>query len=305
MTDPTARTLELLSLLRSGRVQPAGELAARLDTPPRTVRRDLDRLRRLGYPIDSVRGPGGGYRLAVAAAVPPLPLTDDALTATVVALRGAADTPGCGEAAEGALRKLETAVPHRIRHRARAFAGTTGAGRGTVPAVEPARLRLLAGAARERLDVHFRYPGRDGVVRRRRVEPYRQTLLGRHWYLLGWDRDRSGWRTFRIDRMTGPTVPGTTFAPREPSSAEPVSFVQDGARFRRCVVWFDAPVSTVSDRLTAEAGTLEAIDAHSCRYVAGVDSWEWLAVTLAATGLRYRVESPDALIEHCRRLATS
>ncbi len=132
-------------------------------------------------------------------------------------------------------------------------------------------------------------------------------MLGRRWYLLGWDRGRADWRTYRIDRISALTTPGTTFTPRELPSDDPVSFVQDSARFpithQRGVVRFAAPVSVVSDRLIAEAGALEAIDDTSCRYITSADSWEWLSIILATVGVPYTIEAPPELIAHSRELA--
>lgn len=307
--DPSTRMLELLSLLQSGRSWPGAELAARLGTSPRTLRRDLDRLRELGYPVSSTRGPGGSYRLVAGRAMPPLLFTDDEAVATVVGLRIAALTQmgGTGDAAEGALRKLERVVPERLRARIRALTAATEAASHTTQALDLRTVQLLATAAHMHQDVRFDYTNRSKQHSERRVEPYRQVLLGRRWYLLGWDRDRADWRTYRIDRIGALTIPGTTFTPREPPSEDPVSFVQDSARFprtgQRGVVRFAAPVSVVSDRLIAEAGSLEAIDDTSCRYVTSVDSWEWLSVTLAAVGVPYTIEAPPELISYSRKLA--
>jgi predicted DNA-binding transcriptional regulator YafY len=155
--------------------------------------------------------------------------------------------------------------------------------------------------------VRFRYVTRAGARSERRVEPYRQVLLGRRWYLLGWDLDRRDWRTFRLDRITELTVPGTTFAPRELPPDGAASFVQASARVplrrHQGVVRFHAPVELVSERLMADAGSLEPLDEHACRYVTAVDSWEWLSVTLAMVGVPYTVEGPPELIAHTRELA--
>ncbi|MEV6226758.1 YafY family protein [Saccharopolyspora shandongensis] len=308
MTDPSTRLLELLSLLQSGRSWPGAELAARLGTSPRTLRRDLDRLRELGYPVSSTRGPGGNYQLVAGRAMPPLLLTDDEAVATVVGLRIAALTQmgGAGDAAEGALRKLERVVPTRLRARIQALTSATETASRTTEALDLRTVQLLATAAHLRQDVRFDYTSRGGKHTERRVEPYRQVLFDRRWYLLGWDRDRADWRTYRIDRIGELTVPGTTFAPRELPADDPVSFVQDSARFphgRRGVVRFAAPVSVVSDRLIAEAGSLEAIDDTSCRYVTSVESWEWLSIILATVGVPYTIEAPPELIGYSRELA--
>lgn len=301
--------LELLSLLQSGRSWPATELAARLGASPRTLRRDLDRLRELGYPVSSTRGPGGSYQLVAGRAMPPLLFTDEEAVATVVGLRIAAltETGGAGAAAEGALGKLERVVPQRLRARIQALTAATEVNSRASRTLDLRTVQLLATAAHTYQDVRFDYTSRGGERTERRVEPYRQVLMGHRWYLLGWDRDRADWRTYRIDRIGALTVPGTTFAPRELPSEDPVSFVQDSARFprtgRRGVVRFAAPVSVVSERLIARSGSLEAIDDTSCRYTTSTDSWEWLSAALATVGVPYSIESPPELITCSRKLA--
>ncbi|MUL43869.1 YafY family transcriptional regulator [Streptomonospora sp. PA3] len=301
--------LELLSVLQSGRMWTGRELAERVGTSPRTLRRDIDRLRDLGYPVESTRGPGGSYRLVAGRAMPPLLLTDEEAVATVVGLRLAAWAPvaDAAEAAATALAKLEQLLPPRLRYRLEAVSASTDTVARTVASPDLRTLELLATAAHARNHVLFTYTDRGDRTGERRVEPYRQVLLGRRWYLLGWDRDRGDWRTFRIDRIAGLTVQPTTFPPREPPSADPVSFVQDSARFpisrHRGVVRFAAPVEQVSERLTAEAGSLEAVDERTCRFVTAADSWEWLAITVAMVGVPYTIEGPPELVSFSRELA--
>ncbi len=298
--------LELLSLLQRDRTWQAAELAERLDTSPRTLRRDLSRLRTLGYSVSASRGRSGGYRLAAGQAMPPLLFTDDEAVALVVGLRIAALTH-LGEAADGALRTLERNVPTRLRSHIHALTASTEAGSRAMRALDPRIVQTLASAVHGHLDIRFEYTDRAGRRTERRVQPHRQVALGHRWYLLGWDRDREGWRTYRIDRISAVTTPGTTFVPREPPPDDSVSFVQDSTRLpvtaQRGVVCFAAPVSVVAERLGAEAGALEAIDDTSCRYVTSVDSWEWLAVALAAVGEPYTIEAPAELIACSKDLA--
>jgi predicted DNA-binding transcriptional regulator YafY len=154
--------------------------------------------------------------------------------------------------------------------------------------------------------VAFTYVSRSGRSTARRVEPYRQVLLGRHWYLLAFDRDRDDWRTFRIDRIADLEVASTQFAHREPPS-DPVSFVQGSIRrpqtLHRGSVVFEASAAFVADRLLAEAGTLVELGSYRCRYLTPLDSWSWLAMTVAMVGVQYRIESPQELIEESRSLA--
>jgi predicted DNA-binding transcriptional regulator YafY len=301
--------LELLSLLQRGETWQGAELAARLGTSPRTLRRDIDRLRSLGYPVSATRGPGGSYQLVAGRAMPPLLLTDEEAVATVVGLRFAAlaQVDGATGAADGALRKLEQVLPPRLRYRIRAVAASTEAASSTMRSLDLRTLQVLATSSHAHQDVRFHYVSRTGQVTERRVEPYRQVLLGRRWYLLGWDLDRRDWRTFRLDRLEGLTVPGTTFVPRELPPDGAVSFVRSSARFpvsrHQGVVRFGAPLALVSERLMAEAGSLEAIDDDTCRYVTAADSWEWLAITLAMVGAPYTIEGPPELISYSRRLA--
>ncbi|WP_431917910.1 helix-turn-helix transcriptional regulator [Amycolatopsis tucumanensis] len=308
MHGPSARMLELLSLLQTGRTWSGADLTERLGVSPRTLRRDVERLRELGFPVSSVSGPGGRYQLAAGRAMPPLLLTDEEAVATVVGLRFAAlaQVDGATGAADGALRKLEQVLPSRLRYRVAAVLASTEAVSRAVGLLDLRVLQLLATAAHAHQDVRFGYTTRAGERSERRAEPYRQVLLGMRWYLLAWDIDRRDWRTFRIDRITDVTVPGTTFTPR-PLPPDPVSFVQSSANFplsrHRGVVRFDAPVSVVSERLMAEAGTLEALDEHSCRFVTPVDSWEWLAVTLPMVGVPYTIEGPPELVKRSRELA--
>jgi predicted DNA-binding transcriptional regulator YafY len=302
--SPSERMLDLLSLLQDGRDHPGAELADRLATSPRTVRRDLDRLRGLGYPVESTRGPGGSYRLVAGRAMPPLLLTDDEAVAAVVGLRLVADHEQ--DAASGALRKLAQVLPSRLGHRVAAVSASVESASRAAPGPGLDVVATLGTAIQARQDVRFAYADRAGDPSSRRVEPARQVVLGRRWYLLGWDRDRADWRTFRADRIADLVVPGTTFVPRD-LPEDPVSFVQTSARVpisrHRAVVRFAAPAALVADRLIPEAGSIEALDDGSCRFVSAPDSWEWLAITLAMVGVPYVIEGPAELIERSRELA--
>ncbi|MBA2471552.1 MAG: YafY family transcriptional regulator [Pseudonocardiales bacterium] len=309
MNGPSGRILELLSLLQNGQTWQGATLAGQLGTSPRTLRRDIDRLRNLGYPVRAVRGPGGSYRLVAGRAMPPLLLSDDEAIATVVGLRFAAlaQIAGPSGAAEAALRKLEQVLPARLRHRMTAVSASTVAISRAAQSLDLGLLQLLATSAHGHQHVRFTYTSREGQRSERRVEPYRQVLLGRWWYLLGWDRDREDWRTFRIDRIRDLAVPGTTFVPRELPPDGAVSFVHNSARFPlsqgQGIVRFAAPLALISERLMAEAGTLEAIDDDTCRYITAPDSWEWLAITLAMVGMPYVIEGPPELLSCSRQLA--
>jgi predicted DNA-binding transcriptional regulator YafY len=286
--------LELLSLLQTGRAWPAQDLADRLGTTTRTLRRDLERLREFGYPVASTRGPGGSYRLVAGKAMPPLVLTDEEAIATVAGLRMAAQA---SEAADGALRKLERVLPPRLRRRVAAMSAVTHAVARQAP--DLAVVDTLAMAAHARQDVRFTYRNRAGEEMERHVEPYRQVLLDRYWYLLAWDYGRTDWRTFRVDRIASVEVPGSTFAPRDPLPDTMVHPAAAGA----AVIHFEAPVSAVSPRLRAEAGALESVGENRCRYTSPPDDWAWLASVVAAVGVPYRVESPPELVAETEALA--
>lgn len=311
MGSPSERMLELLSLLQDGREHRGAELADRLAASPRTVRRDLERLRGLGYPVESVRGPGGNYRLVAGRAMPPLLLTDDeAVAAVVVGLRliadGGPDGGADDEAATGALRKLTQVLPSRLRHRVAAVSASVESASRAGPSPALDVVAALGTAIQARQEVHFRYAARSGTASSRRAEPARQVVLGRRWYLLAWDRDRADWRTFRTDRIADLVVPGVTFTPRA-LPEDPVSFVQASARVpitrHRAVVRFDAPAAAVAERLIPEAGSIEALGDGTCRFVSAPDSWEWLAITLAMVGVPYVIEGPVELQERSRELA--
>ena len=205
MADTGARTLALLSLLESRRYWPGTELAERLAVSARTLRRDVERLRELGYPVEAARGVGGGYQLGAGTALPPLVLDDDEAVALVVGLHTATDSPvaGVAESSVRALAKTLSLMPPRLRDRADALRVATvpGSWRAGDAVVAPETLDVLAGACRDGVRLSFAYTARDGAATERYVEPYRMVVLSRRWYLVAYDLDRDDWRTFRVDRI--------------------------------------------------------------------------------------------------------
>ena len=205
MTATSARLLKLLSLLQTRRDWTGDELARRLEVSGRTIRRDIERLRELGYPVDALTGPAGGYRLHAGTAMPPLLLDDDEAVAIAVGLRTAAraSVTGIEETSVRALVKLEQVLPSHLRRRVNALqtATVTLAASGG-PTVDPEALTAIAGACRDRERLRFAYRGRDATESSRIVEPHTLVNLGRRWYLVAWDCDRDDWRTFRVDRLT-------------------------------------------------------------------------------------------------------
>ncbi|GAA1983416.1 YafY family protein [Microbacterium pumilum] len=217
MSDTTTRALSLLNLLQTHRHWPGSELADRLGVTERTVRRDVERLRELGYRIESSPGASGGYRLEAGSAVPPLLLTDEEAVAMAIGLRVAAAQRLIGgpETTLTALAKLEQVLPAELRRRVNALAETvqpTGFGQGSP--VSPEILGELALACRDRERVRFAYVAASGEESRRRVEPYALAPADRHWYLVCWDLDRDDWRTFRVDRLADVFHTRVSFEPR-------------------------------------------------------------------------------------------
>jgi predicted DNA-binding transcriptional regulator YafY len=202
----SARLLELLSLLQSRREWSSAELAERLEVGARTVRRDVERLRRLGYPISARRGVAGGYRLAAGASLPPLLLDGEEAVAVAVGLRVAASSgvAGIEETSVRALAKLEQLLSSALRRRVSALGAATVAYPRLGPAVDPETLAAIASAARDGERVRFAYRSHEGQRSRREVEPHRLVHTGRRWYLVAWDPAREDWRTFRVDRIEPP-----------------------------------------------------------------------------------------------------
>ena len=210
MTPTSSRLLELLSLLQGRREWPCCELAGRLEVSERTVRRDVERLRALGYPIESTTGPAGGYRFRAGSALPPLLLDDEEAIAIAVGLRTAAraSVTGIEEAAVRALVKLEQVLPSQLRRRIQALGAATSTLPPGGPTVDPQQLTVIAAACRDTERLRFGYRSRDGSDSRREVEPHALVNHGRRWYLVAWDPARGDWRTFRVDRLTRPASAG-------------------------------------------------------------------------------------------------
>jgi predicted DNA-binding transcriptional regulator YafY len=230
---PTERALQLLSLLQTHTFWPGTELCSRLDVSARTLRRDVDRLRVLGYPVDATPGPAGGYRLAAGAHLPPLLLDDEEAVAIAVGLRAAASESidGMEETAVRALAKLEQVLPDRLRRRVRAVhANVTPLRWAPDAAVDGDALAVLAFACRDGEQVRFDYQARDGEATRRLVEPHQLVVTDHRWYLVAWDTRRDDWRTFRLDRMTSARLAGVRFRAREIPGGDAAAFVARSIR---------------------------------------------------------------------------
>jgi predicted DNA-binding transcriptional regulator YafY len=306
--DSSSRLLDLLSLLQARRDWPGAELAARLDVSGRTIRRDVERLRGLGYPVESLTGPAGGYRLAAGTAMPPLLLDDDEAIAIAVGLRTAAraSITGIEETAVRALVKLEQVLPAHLRRRVRALGAATMTPPGGGPTVDPQALTVIATACRDAERVRFGYRGRDGRRSRREVEPHSLVNLGRRWYLAAWDPARGDWRTFRLDRLERPASTGIRFEPRDLPAADAAAYVADSisaapSRYEARVT-VHAAADAVRRQVPSRWGTVEPIDDERCEYRTGDDDLEWLALRIAMLGVEFEVHAPPELVAHLRAM---
>jgi predicted DNA-binding transcriptional regulator YafY len=291
MAATSNRTLRLLSLLQARRFWAGGDLAGRLEVSLRTLRRDVDRLRELGYPVEARPGVDGGYSLAPGAALPPLVLDDDEAVALAVGLQAAAQTPvaGMAESSVQALAKVVQVMPARLRRRVDALrAVTVPAGWGTAtPLVDPAVLTTLALACRDAERVRFTYTDGAGARSERLVEPFRLVQSGRRWYLVAYDDDRGAWRSFRLDRLDSPAGTGSRFAPRRLPAADAAAFVRDGIDAVVATVRVGARVSVPAEEVRRRIGrwaTVEPVDDGSCRVEMAAENLEWAVFALGVTG---------------------
>ena len=330
MANTSARMLRLLSLLQTHRYWPGAELAQRLEVSPRTLRRDVDRLRELGYPVDANRGAAGGYQLQAGAAVPPLLLDDDEAVAIAVGLRTAAAgaVAGFEETSVRALAKVIQLLPPRLRRRIDALRAVTAPGvLGGGPSLDPSVLTTLALACRGEERLRFAYTAHGQDSSTRHVEPHCLVSLGRRWYLIAWDLDRADWRSFRVDRLAGPAPTGVRFRPRDIPGGDPVAWLRSRIaalpnRYEVAVIlWAPAaPVSAVGGHwgtveplspgedprippaaaAVSAAVSVAAPVADACRLRMGVDDLSWPVMVLGVLGAPFAVESPPELRERIR-----
>ncbi|AIG75277.1 DeoR family transcriptional regulator [Amycolatopsis japonica] len=270
MLETSARLLKLLSLLQTHRDWPGTDLAERLGVTTRTVRRDVERLRELGYPVHALQGTPG-YRLGAGASLPPLLLDDDEAVAVAVGLRTATSSSvtGIEETALRALTKLEQVLPSRLRHRVNTLqTATVRAGVAPGPQISADTLMTIANACRRHERLRFDYLSPRGGASRRHAEPYRLVHFGRHWYLVAFDVDRDDWRTFRVDRLTPRPPAGARFTPREPPFDDVAAYLaqQLSARAWPCqaTVELHESADAVADRVWPGMGAVEAVDEHRC-----------------------------------------
>ena len=309
MSDTPARLLRLLSLLQTPRDWPGSELAERLQVSRRTIRRDIQRLRDLGYPVQATMGAVGGYRLVAGTAMPPLLLDDEEAVAVAVGLRTAANgtVTGIEEASVRALAKLEQVLPSRLRYRVSALHSVTLPLPGAQALVDPVVLTVIATAAHDRQRIRFRYTSHDGTQGTRAVEPHHLVHTGRRWYLLGWDPANNGWRTFRADRMTSPQLTGPRFTPRDPPGGDAAAYVSrsvSSAPYRyQARIRLHLPAQAAAERLPPTVGHLQADGEHACILHTGAESPDVLAIYVAIIGAEFEILDPPDLAEHILALA--
>jgi predicted DNA-binding transcriptional regulator YafY len=309
MLETSARLLRLLSLFQAQRYWSGAELSERLEVTPRTLRRDVDRLRSLGYPVNSTSGAAGGYQLGSGATLPPLLLDDEEAVAVAVGLRTAASgtVTGIEEASVRALAKLQQVLPGRLRRRVTALQSFIVPLANAGPTVNAETLSVIAGACRDYQKLAFSYHSREGAASTRDVEPHRLVHTGRRWYLVAWDLGRNDWRTFRVDRIESRITAGLRFAPRQPPEGGFAAYVSRSVSFatypHRARITLHVPLETAAERIPAAIGTLQAIDDHTCELQLGVNSLDHLCVYLVLIGFEFDVREPPELVERVRSLA--
>ena len=303
----SARMLRLLSLLQTHRYWPGGELSERLEVSPRTLRRDIDRLRELGYDVDAVRGVAGGYQLRAGGVLPPLLLDDEEAVAIAVGLHTVASgaVAGLEVTALQALTKVSALMPPRLRRRMDALRSQTdGVPWGGGPVIDAVVLTVLAQASRddELLTFGYQAPPRNGQSSdptHRRVEPHRLVSLGRRWYLVAYDRDRQDWRSFRVDRISDPEATGQRFRPRELPAEDAPAFVRAGIKAvgHRYVV--RVRLTAAADAVEAYVGRWATVepDGSGCVMTMHTDTLDWPLMVLAHVDSDVTVEDPPELAD--------
>ena len=308
MASTGSRTLQLLSLLQTHRYWPGQELADRLEVSPRTLRRDVERLRDLGYPVDATRGVAGGYQLAAGASLPPLVVDDEEAVALAVGLRTAAQSgiAGVADASVRALAKVVQVMPPRLRRRVDALRVATLASElRPGPVVDAGLLTVVAQACRDEERLVFSYVRRDGDASERTVEPHRLVSVGRRWYLVAYDIGRFDWRSFRLDRMAEPRPTGARFRPRTLPAADAAEYVRESLAGAADSLLVDAVIAAPLDEVERAIGRWATASAESAapdgtartRVRLTADSPEWALFGLAAAGAPFTIEGPAEVRE--------
>jgi len=316
----SARLLALLSLMQSRPAWLGSELAERLGVSARTIRRDIDQLRELGYPVEAARGAAGYYRLGVGAKLPPLLLDDEEAVAVAIGLRAATGVSGIHESSARALAKLEQVLPHRLRSKISALHEATSAGPQNTtsnakdPEVDGATLAAIATAIRDQQLFRFEYTrgvdapsdelpaGTSAPSGSTLVEPYRLVNWARRWYLVGREPETATWSTFRVDWITPRAPTHRRFRPTPLPADDYTAFVlRDVASTgwkAHARITILAPAEAVLARINPTVGVVESIDDGRCVLVTGADSLETIAVYIGMLGLDFEVTEPPALVAH-------
>jgi predicted DNA-binding transcriptional regulator YafY len=313
VSNTSSRLLRLLSLLQHHRHWPGSELADRLEVSHRTLRRDIDRLRQLGYPVESSRGVDGGYELAAGSTLPPLLLDEREAIALAVGLHGAAHSvhTDVAEASVSALAKVVAMLPAALRGRVQVVGDVTvgarwsGAGHGGGHgALSADVLGRVAQACRDSVRLRFDYSAADATASHRYVEPYRLVALASRWYLVAYDLDRHDWRTFRVDRLSEPEPSRNMFDPRPLPADDLAAYVRDRISSLRNVLHVEvivhAGVEHVAEVVGQWATTSSTEMPDRTRLTMDVDSLDWPVLALSALGADFEVVTPPELADRVR-----
>lgn len=303
MANTSSRTLRLLSLLQTHRYWPGTELADRLEVSVRTLRRDIERLRDLGYPVSAARGVDGGYQLAAGAALPPLVLDDEEAVAIAVGLQAAAQggVSGIAESSVRALGKVAAVMPPRLRKRVEALGAVTQpAGWAGGPAVDPRVLTALAEACRAEERIEFSYTAAGGAATERLAEPLRLVSLGRRWYLVAYDLHRHDWRSFRLDRITAPSQTGARFRPRDLPAEDAAAYVLASVGRRNPGYAIELRVQAPIEQVRTAIGRWARLETDGEATVVHMqaDTLDWAAMAIAVLGADVTVVQPPELVDH-------
>jgi predicted DNA-binding transcriptional regulator YafY len=309
MPSTSARVLRLLSLLQVRREWSGHELSSRLGVDVRTIRRDVDRLRQLGYMIDASAGVGGGYRLGAGEETPPLLLEDDEAVAVAIALGAAAGSVGnTQDVALRVLAKLDQLLPKRLRRKLTAVPAVTLSLVSNESVASLNVLAAIASACRDTMQLKFGYRDMKGTVTARTIEPMRLVHTGRRWYLAAWDVARNDWRTFRVDRIAAQPrlTQGLRFTPRQPPMdfAEMVrQAITSWPQNLRARVKLKGSLAELRGRMPMWIGTLETLDDQHCALSVGGDCPETLVGLLLHAGMDFTLIDPPESAAPIREVA--
>lgn len=309
MLETSARLLALLGLLQTRGTWPGAQLASCLGISERMLRKDVERLRELDYPVDSTRRPAGGYRLGEHGRLPPLLLDEKEAVAVAVGLGAVATVPGIEETSALALAKLEQMLPERLRRQVRAIRDGSEVGpldtatNAATPPVDPTLLAELAHAVRDRVGVRFSYGDHEAPIE---ADPYRLVSWQQRWYLVARQGPDGTWWAYRVDWLRLRTPGGPRFESAPLEGGDYAAFVLRNVAFHgwkvHARIAVDAPAAEVLVRINPTVGVVETIDETRCVLVTGGDSVEVVAVWIGMLGLDFHVTAPSALVDHVQVL---